>query len=80
MAESVGGFVKVVTPEGTALYLNPHHVSVVEAGFECIVRLHDGSKITLAENAEELIQSLQLYLPRPGHHVGLRQRRRRRGS
>jgi uncharacterized protein YlzI (FlbEa/FlbD family) len=79
MAEPVGGFVKVSTREGSALYLNVHHVTAVEAGAECIVRLHDGSKIAVAEDPEELVRMLQLPGERPhaGRAVRLRHRRRR---
>lgn len=84
MAESFSGFVKVSTREGPTLYLNPHHVTAVEAGSECLVRLHDGSKIVVAENPEDLVRVLEPHLrggsPRAGRAVGLRQRRRRRGT
>jgi uncharacterized protein YlzI (FlbEa/FlbD family) len=84
MAESVGGFVKVSTAKGPSLYLNPHHVTAVEAGPQCTIRLHDGSQIVVAENAEELVRVLEPHLsgrsPRARRAVGLRRRMRRRGS
>jgi uncharacterized protein YlzI (FlbEa/FlbD family) len=84
MAESVGGFIKVSTREGPTLYVNAHHVTAVEAGAECVVRVHDGSRIAVAEDPEELVRMLQPLLSgrksRAGLAMGLRQRRRRRGA
>lgn len=80
MADSIGGFVKVSSRDGATLYLNPHHVTAVEIGPECSIRLHDGSKIAVTEDPEELVRSLDAYLPRASSRgVRLRQRRRRRG-
>ena len=82
MAEPVGGFIKVSTREGSTLYVNARHVTAVEAPVECVVRLHDGSKIAVAEDPEELVRVLQLPGGRPhaGRAMRLRQRRRRGGA
>ena len=76
MAEPVGGFIKVSTREGSTLYVNARHVTAVEAPVECVVRLHDGSKIAVAEDPEELVRVLQLPGGRP--HAGRERSRRHR--
>jgi uncharacterized protein YlzI (FlbEa/FlbD family) len=78
MGAPVAGFLKVSTPDGRTFYINPHHVTAVEAaGAGLSVHLHSGERISLAENAEEFLQLLHDLHGTPGRHLRQRVRERR---
>jgi len=78
MDASVAGFLKVSTTDGRTFYINPHHVTAVEAaGGGTSVHLHSGGKIPLAENAENFLQLLHDLQSAPGRHLRQRFRERR---
>lgn len=82
MQASVAGFLTVATTDGRTFYINPHHVSAVEAvNGGASLHLHSGEKIPLAEKAEEILQvlhDLQGATGAPGPRLRQRLRERRR--
>jgi len=80
MDAPVAGFLKVSTTDGRTFYINPHHVTAVEAANGGIsVHLHSGEKVPLAEKTEEILQALHDLqgAPRRPLRQRLRERRRR---
>ena len=80
MQAPVAGFLKVSTTDGRTFYVNPHHVTAVEAtNGGASVHLHSGEKISLAEKVEEVLQALHDLQGAPGRPLRQRLRERRRG-
>ena len=81
MDAPVAGFLKISTTDGRTLYINPNHVSAVEAitGGAC-VHMHSGEKISLAEPVEEVLRALHDLQGAHGHPLRQRLRERRRGG
>jgi uncharacterized protein YlzI (FlbEa/FlbD family) len=79
MDAPIAEFLKVSTTDGRTLYINPHHVTAVEAiSGGASVHLHNGEKISLAKQVEEVLQALHELERAHGRPLRRRLRERRR--